>query len=63
MHHPNAEAILFCTVLYEILQPGFGLCERHTVQIDLRLHAVSTATEFAHGASTDMLSTEAQGSA
>ena len=53
MHYAYTEFAAARAVFNETCEPGFGLGDRHTVQVDLSLSAETAAREFSHGATAD----------
>ena len=60
MHDTNAEPILLRVVLNEVSEPRLCLRQRHAVQVNLSLHAVTTPGQFSHCSAAHMLSIKAQ---
>ncbi len=60
VYHADAQLALARAGLDEFGEPGFRLGDRHSVQVDLGLHAEAATGEFAHGALADSGTMEAQ---
>jgi len=60
MHDTNAEPILLRVVLNKVPESRLRLRQRHAVQVNLSLHAVTASSQLAQGSAANVLSVKAQ---
>lgn len=60
MNNADAKSILLGAVLNKVTESRFCFCERHTVQVQFSLNAVSTTSQLAHRSSAHVLAVETQ---